>query len=327
MNLGGWLVLERWMTPGLFEGSDAEDEWSFMQSDGALAKIREHQKTFIREEDFNWMAANGINAVRIPVGYWIFEGDTPYASCIGQLDWAVRMAAKYNLRVLICLHAAPGSQNGEHHSGRVGKAEWFDDERYREQTISVLERIVERYVDQPSVWGIELLNEPHAWHHQLRLRRFYRHAYDAIRRVARPGLVVVFHDAFMPRTMTGALPSKGHVPVMMDVHWYQFFIHPRLQKLLPLWCSTLIVKMRARLFERIARAQPVIVGEWSGVIGGETLQRVDRSLHEQLMQENLRLQVRLFANLEGWFYWSYKTESRGIFHFRSMVEDGHVTLD
>lgn len=327
VNLGGWLVLERWMTPTLFAGTDAEDEYSFMKTSGALAKLRAHQKSFIREEDFEWMAANGINAVRIPVGYWIFEGESPYVSSIGRLDWAIRMATKYNIRVLICLHAAPGSQNGEHHSGRVGDAAWFQNARYRERTVAILVRLAERYADQSAVWGIELLNEPHAWHRVLRLRRFYKQAYTALCKVARPGLVTVFHDAFMPRIMSGVLRVKPEYPVVMDVHWYQFFLPPWLQRILPFWCTKMLVQSRARLFERLSRAQPVIVGEWSGVIGGETLQRVVHDRHELLMQEHLRRQVQLYARLKGWFYWSYKTESRGIFHFRSMVEDGHVTLD
>ena len=27
VNLGNWLVLEKWMSPALFEGTDAEDEY------------------------------------------------------------------------------------------------------------------------------------------------------------------------------------------------------------------------------------------------------------------------------------------------------------
>ena len=68
VNLGGWLVLERWMTPSLFADTDARDEYTFMQTPGAREKLREHQKNFIRESDFKWLRDNGIEAVRIPVG-------------------------------------------------------------------------------------------------------------------------------------------------------------------------------------------------------------------------------------------------------------------
>ena len=39
VNLGGWLVLEKWMTPGLFAGINAVDEYTFMQTPGAAKKI------------------------------------------------------------------------------------------------------------------------------------------------------------------------------------------------------------------------------------------------------------------------------------------------
>lgn len=324
VNFGGWLVLERWMTPRLFEGTEARDEYEFMQTPGALEKLREHQKTFIQEEDFKWLQANGLNAVRIPVGYWVLDGDEPYRSAIGRLDWAVRMAAKYDIKVLICLHGAPGSQNGHDHSGRTGRAEWYHSRESREQTIEILARLAERYRDQPSVWGLELLNEPLAWRHLVVLRKFYTQAYTRIRAVARPGLVTVFSDAFMPRTMSGALRPYAKYPVAMDTHWYHFFIWRKLQRIIPFGLYTAVLRWRRVLLGRLQKAQPVVVGEWSGVIGSEALSRFPKERHEEMMREHLRRQIEVFSEVAGWFYWSYKTEERGIFHFRSMVEDGHV---
>lgn len=312
------------MTPRLFAGTDAQDEHTFMQTDGALDVLREHQRTFIQEDDFRWLVTNGYNAVRIPVGYWVLDGDEPYRSCIGRLDWAVRMAAKYNIKVLICLHGAPGSQNGHDHSGRKGSADWYKSSAKRQQTVDVLVRLAERYNTAPAVWGIELLNEPLAWQHVLLLRQFYRQAYAAIRRVARPGLVTVFSDAFMPRLMSGVLRAKADYPVMMDAHWYHFFTPKWLQRHTPLGWYYVVLRHRRRLFARLARDQPIIFGEWSGVIGGQALTRFPNDQHQDVMRRHLREQLEVFAEAAGWFYWSYKTQERGIFHFRSMVEDGHT---
>ena len=38
VNLGGWLVLEKWMTPSLFEGLNATDETSFRVEPGKKAQ-------------------------------------------------------------------------------------------------------------------------------------------------------------------------------------------------------------------------------------------------------------------------------------------------
>ncbi len=62
----------------------------------------------------------GVNTVRIPVGYWILETEEnqgPFVRGAAQfLDAAFDMAAVHNIRVVISLHAAPGSQNGFDHS-------------------------------------------------------------------------------------------------------------------------------------------------------------------------------------------------------------------
>lgn len=314
------------MTPSLFDGTDARDEYEFMRSDGALAKLREHQKTFIQEEDFKWMSQNGVNAVRIPIGYWILDGDGPLKSSIGKLDWAVRMAKKYDIAVLICLHGAPGGQNGNDHSGRTGQMDWYDDESYRVQTVHILKQIAEHYKDDSAVWGIELLNEPAARFWQPKLRKFYRQAYRAICEVGRPGLAVVYSDAFTPRLLSAALSPYRNFPVYMDHHWYHFFIPRWLQPKLSFGWYYRYLGLKKLTLERLSRAQPTIIGEWNGIIGGEKLNNFPETQHAAIVDEHISRQLSAYKNLAGWFYWSYKTDDRGVFHFRSMVEDGRIKL-
>lgn len=83
-----------------------------MGSTGAAECLTSHWETFT-EDDFKKYALWGINLLRIPVGYWAFDPDPePYPT--GQtkyLDLAVQWARKYNLKVLIDLHGAPGNLN------------------------------------------------------------------------------------------------------------------------------------------------------------------------------------------------------------------------
>ena len=55
-NLGNWLVLEKWMQPSMFAGTDAEDETWYhrrMQKDPELReRLRRHRETYVTEEDF-----------------------------------------------------------------------------------------------------------------------------------------------------------------------------------------------------------------------------------------------------------------------------------
>ena len=64
-NIGGWLVLEPWITPGVFSatGNDAVvDEWTFCQMQErsvAQAALQTHWETFYTESDFKAIAAAG----------------------------------------------------------------------------------------------------------------------------------------------------------------------------------------------------------------------------------------------------------------------------
>lgn len=223
VNLGGWLVVEKWMTPSLFAGTSAVDEYTLMQHPEGKRRIEQHRRTFITEKDFAWLRDHKITHVRIPVGYWLFEPIDGYAPTVKYLDAAMQWAAKYNIRVLLCLHGARGSQNGKDHSGKVGQAEWFDSREYQQATIGLLEKIAERHSDSSALWGIELLNEPalRGAKDYYTLLRFYRQAYSKLVKILQPGTRVVHHDAFQPLLLTGALWRRRSHPVIMDAHYTQ----------------------------------------------------------------------------------------------------------
>ncbi len=322
VNLGGWLVLEKWMTPGLFAGVDAIDEYTFMQMPHAERKIRNHHKTFITESDFKWLSEHDIDAVRIPVGYWIIRGDGPYIPAIDRLDWAFRMAKKYKLQVLLCLHGAPGSQNGHDHSGRVGKAMWYKERAYRERTVDVLMQLATRYQDHPQLWGIELLNEPRIGLFQFTLRRFYREAYSHLSRILPRHVRIVFHDAFTARLMNAAIWDEERQAIAMDIHWYHFLFWAH--KWAPLSLYWRLVQWHGRLISSLQRWQEIVVGEWSGVISHERLQHYPQAEHDAIQYDHIARQLTAYGNADAWFYWTYKTEAGGIWNYRWLAE--HTAL-
>jgi aryl-phospho-beta-D-glucosidase BglC (GH1 family) len=56
------------------------------------AAISQHRKTWVTEADFALMARHGINAVRIPVGYWVMADTTWKVRLLtdreGVVNWA-----------------------------------------------------------------------------------------------------------------------------------------------------------------------------------------------------------------------------------------------
>ena len=115
VNLGNWLVLEKWMSPQIFEGTEANDEiWlnRDLDRDTLERRMRHHRDTYITAEDFAIIAAQGINKLRIPVPYFIFGDRAPLSGCIEYLDKAFDWAEGYGMQILVDLHTVPGGQNG-----------------------------------------------------------------------------------------------------------------------------------------------------------------------------------------------------------------------
>ncbi len=323
VNLGGWLVLEKWMTPSLFKHTNAYDEYTFMNTPNAHEKLRQHRDTFITETDFKWLSENGINAVRIPVGYWLIEEDDLLVSGISYLDWAMRMAEKYGINVVIDLHGSRGSQNGKDHSGRQGRAAWMKNREYRNQTISTLEKIAERYKTSPAFWGLQIINEPKFGVLHIKIRIFYAQAYRRLAQILHPHTRIIFSDAFTPRMMSGALAKEGikNHPIM-DIHIYHMAtLGARYRSVTWFMKKT---ATRQRMLKHLARTQGLIIGEWSGVMSHETMRHIPAKLHDRIFTQHVETQLEAFKPAEGWFYWSYKTEEANYWNFRSQVECGNI---
>lgn len=322
VNLGGWLIVEKWMTPSLFTGTTAGDEYTFMQTPGARAKLRNHQRTFITESDFAWMSTYGIEAVRIPVGYWVIKGDAPYVSSIGRLDWAFAMCEKYNIQIVLDVHGLPGSQNGQDHSGRVGRALWQKSRHDRDKGHAATVQLAERYANSPVLWGMQIINEPKAGIIQWKLRRYYNALYRALCTVLPAGVRIVYSDAFTPRLMNTAVWANDTHPTAMDIHWYHFLgwghLRPRLYRH--------VIRHHRRLIQALRRWNTIMIGEWSGSYSQRIFDKYPQAQHNDMVGDHIYAQLAAYEAADAWFYWSYKTELPGVWNFRSLIDDGVITL-
>ena len=248
VNLGNWLVLEKWMSPALFEGTTAEDEYYLptqLDPDVYEARIRQHRAEYITERDFVTMRAIGLNTVRIPVPYFIFGDRPPFIGCIEELDKAFAWAERYGLKILIDLHTAPDSQNGFDNGGICGVCKFFQEPEEIEFVYTVLERLAQRYADREGLWGIEILNEPiseQMWkimdvpsrykpvepekaagsrgYDKDQLRAFYIEAYERIRKYLPVEKKVVIHDGFDLMAWKDFMQEEKYQGVVLDTHQY-----------------------------------------------------------------------------------------------------------
>ena len=290
VNLGNWLVLEKWMSPALFEGTTAEDEYNLprqLSREVYEARIQIHRSEYITERDFVSIKAMGMEAVRIPVPYFIFGDREPFIGCIRELDQAFNWAERYGLEILIDLHTAPLGQNGFDNGGICGVCRWSQEPEEVEFVLSVLERLAKRYGTRKGLWGIEVLNEPiteNAWKlmdvtsrypaaepemaegsgpNSLEfLRDFYCRAYDRIRTYLPEEKYVVIHDGFELLAWKDFMREEKYVNVVLDTHQYLMMAESA-------GCAQELEAYKAYIeehFKKDIREMrqyfPVICGEW-----------------------------------------------------------------
>jgi glucan 1,3-beta-glucosidase len=351
VNLGGWLVLEKWMSPSLFAGLTATDEtsWCLELGRDAGLRLRGHWDSWIRREDFLWIAERGLDAVRIPVGHWLFGPPYPWHRSYGDsrtpfvegghevLERALRWASEAGLRVMVDLHAAPGCQNGFDNGGIKDVCEWHTSEEYVDFSVQFLGELARRYRSEPALQAIEVLNEPRWDVPTAFLEDYYRRAYAAIRAEApAERLAVVFHDGFRHHgEFVPLFRSADFRNVLFDVHRYQCFaredidmdIHGHLRKAGDEWKDEAIALQQAL-------GVPAICGEWSlgldlklvslWVPGpwNHALEGMDAFQQDVASRAYAAAQLLAFERYTGWFFWSYRTETTPSWCLRESVERG-----
>ena len=322
VNLGGWLIVEQWMTPSVFRDiDDAHDEYTLSQTEKGRERIRRHRQTFIQESDFVWLAAHGVELVRIPFGYWLFRDTDDYVGGLEELDWAMRMAEKYNIKVLLDLHALPGSQNGNDHSGRIGEARWFDEAKLRRESLLICVEAAERYKKSPILWGFEVINEPNfSWRTQWSLRKYYYRAHRKVLKILPDSVYVIFSDAFRPWLLVGALRDNPRQRVAMDIHWYSFGVNWKHQSSLDAYYKK--VRKRVRTLKWLQKVHPVIIGEWSMTLARESYDKLGDQTLQAAERDHLHVQLEAYQSALAHIYWSYKVEAPGGWNYQDIVEKG-----
>ena len=323
VNLGGWLVLERWMVPSVYRDTDALDEYGLSIALGSRAQKRivQHRESFITAGDFRWIKDCGLNAIRLPVGYWALEAPKPFTDAAECIDFAFDQASRNGLKVLLDLHGAPGSQNGWDHSGRGGEIGWHKDPNNIRETVRVLESFARKYGKHPALFGIELLNEPRDQIPIEILKDFYLESYARIRKHVNPEVAIVFHDSFRAMAWKDFMKAPEYSNVLIDTHLYQSFSDEdrrrsgRQQVVFALNRGTLLDQMQQEEL-------PTFVGEWSLALPPHSL--TDLSAFESHLVNGAYADAQLlsFERTTGWFFWSYKLESESAWNFRYCVEQG-----
>lgn len=350
VNLGNWLVLEKWMSSELFYGIDGEDEEDFyemLSPEEAKMRIRMHREYFIQERDFQRIRCMGLNLVRIPVPHFIFGDREPYVGCITYLDKAFEWAKRYQQQVLIDLHTVPDSQNGFDNGGLSGVVKWHLKKENIEYTLDVLERLARRYAGHEALYGIELLNEPvsqELWEENKTkyrprdskraegstyvptqvLKEFYQEGYQRVRKHCLGDVAVVLHDGFRLEEWEDFMPREQFENVVIDTHMYLNFIGHLLPDGDVADYAAYVEENFTKRLKQASKFHPVMVGEWCIANKSKALATANEEEKQKIYRQFGKMQMRAWEECEGWIYWSYKlhTPGRNDWDYQRAVDAG-----
>ncbi|KAI9866066.1 MAG: hypothetical protein M1830_006021, partial [Pleopsidium flavum] len=282
VNIGGWLSIEPFITPSLFNtyqaNMDIVDEYTLCQHLGAseaAQTLEKHYATFVTEQTFADVQAAGLDHVRIPFSYWAvttYPGD-PY---VPKISWryllrGIEWARKHGLRVNLDLHAVPGSQNGWNHSGRQGTIGWLngtDGALNGQRSLDIHNQLStffaqDRYKNVVTIYG--LVNEPRMT--LLPVADVLTWTTNAIQIVRKNGIqqTIAFGDGFL------GLPNwlgklQGIQGLVMDAHQYVIFNVDQIafthQNKISFACSGWTAQM-IQSSNPATGFGPTLCGEWS----------------------------------------------------------------
>ncbi len=361
VNLGSWLVLEHWMTPEVFYGTESYDEYTLareLEAEDYAKRIKKHRDTYITEKDFAAMADMGINVARIPVPYYIFgdRTDEPYLACIDKLDEAFDWAEKYGIQVLIDMHMVPGSQNGFDNGGISGVCTWAQNPDDVEYVLDVLERLAKRYGKREGLFGIQPLNEPLVGNEDWAdmdvrkrykpvdeamyaasapisldfLKEYYLQAYGRLRPLLPEGKWIVYHDAFSMWNWFTFMSDKHYEGVVFDTHVYLFNVES--VGLEGKFWNSAFIHGNGFLMRIMQTRFPVICGEWSLFSNyAMTLEYEEReAYYADVAKEQLEAWNHYGA---GGIYWNYRMgdgaqeEKNQAWDLRHAWENGWISME
>ena len=231
-NIGNLFVQESWMS-----STNAKDQKTINEvledrfgKDGKNTLLDHYEDAYLIGEDLNNFKELGMSVIRIPFTYMNFyeknsEGTWILKSnAFDRLDWIINECSERGIYVILDLHGAFGSQNGQDHSGEVidnvGDVTFYNNNNLKQLTLNLWKEVANRYKNNPAVAGYDTLNEPgekagttKSYHWD-----FYDEMYKAIRSVD-PNHIIIFESCWGASDLPS--PDKyGWTNIVYEFHHY-----------------------------------------------------------------------------------------------------------
>ncbi|KAL9938737.1 hypothetical protein V8E36_002456 [Tilletia maclaganii] len=347
VNLGNWLLLERWLDEDAFVatcGATVYDEYHCMKGmahDTAILTLQKHYDEYIVEADLDTMLKAGLNMVRIPLGFWALiptVSPEPYVNA-GQMDQLKKMLGWLNtrkMRAVISLHGMPGSQSGDQSTGQFRSkdhgANWFNAQN-QQRSIATVQALM-TWINNLSpelrstITAILPVNEPNQMTNddgtfQQTLQNFYAQSHDII---SNSSYVTAIHSGFgrnnTPAVWADWLAQRDPNTILWEVHPYPGWFPSRSSKqsIYNRICNV------AELSNQLGEV-PYFVGEWSLLSGVQ---------EDGWAQSYWQTQMAAYAQAAGSAFWTWKSvassnpvvalssENMALYDFQGLVSQGII---
>ena len=167
-NLGNWLNPEGYMFGFQRMNSARQINEVFSElvgPDKAADFWTAFKDNYITKADIDFIASTGSNTIRLPFHYKLFTdedymGMTKDQDGFARIDSVVSWCKANDLYLILDMHDAPGGQTGDNIDDSYGYPWLFESEKSQQQFCDIWRTIAERYKDEETILGYELINEP-----------------------------------------------------------------------------------------------------------------------------------------------------------------------
>jgi endoglucanase len=271
-----------------------------------------YYRAMINEADFKYFKQLGINAIRIPFNYRLFENDqNPYIyieTGFSEIDRILDLCEKHEIWAILDLHAAPGGQNPDWHSDNaIGESLLWEHADFRRRTIALWKHIARRYASNRWIAAYDLINEPVLMiPNKGLLNQFFAELIQEIRTIDQNHILFVEGDMYATRfEMFEPFEDPN---VALSFHFYPFLHHDISTK------PTQKERIEEELFIDVGLAdiidrlnRPVWCGET-----GALFNHADRKHQESMLEDILEIFEERGIS---WSLWAYKdARSMGTLH-------------
>uniref|UniRef100_K3W955 glucan 1,3-beta-glucosidase n=1 Tax=Globisporangium ultimum (strain ATCC 200006 / CBS 805.95 / DAOM BR144) TaxID=431595 RepID=K3W955_GLOUD len=297
------------------------------------AAFEKHRATWIIEQDIAAIANARLNTVRVPVGYWIIYDDPMFnhrevnypKGSLQYLDDLMTWGEKYNVAVMLSLHAHPGSQNGFEHSApyEFKKPHWSDSDVNVQTSLQFATYLADRYKSSPAFLGMGLMNEPAGATNPEKVKEYFLAAYAAVRNFSNCVLAISpMMEEQGSMHLADFMQSVSYFNVWHELHKFYFVgmdTHSETQVM------NAVQSYQADSVE-IWVGNPLFLGEWcmqtapsAPFVNGTEFQAFGAA------------QLKVYSKAKaGWTFWSWRhsgdTIKRTGWSLSKLLRDGDIVL-